>query len=115
MTAYFEPDIRPGAIEFDDRINFQWGLFQSGVFSVRQRKLLLTYGETLKCLEMGLIQPETPTEERFVEFCLGMHEAGSECERLWLLYKEEVQRSYVLDTSNSIEDASRADIQSAKQ
>lgn len=95
MNALIEPDIRPGHLAFEDRINFRWGIARSGVFSISQSQFLQKYGETLKCLELGILEPATPTEEHFVSFCLGLHEAGNELETLWRKYKANVKHDTV--------------------
>lgn len=86
-------EIRPGKFPYRDNVNFPHGLSRCGAFSINQSALLQGYGETLKQLELGALEPDNEAEQSFVLFSRGQKPAETQLEKLWERYLGEIKRS----------------------
>lgn len=84
---------------FYDTANYPHGFSRSGEFTIKESKILETYGTRLNMLWKGEADPETEAEEHFVAVMNGDVEPRNHIEKTWAKYVRlitEVKRVYIL-------------------
>jgi len=75
---------------FEDKLNFPYGFYKSGDFTIEQAQLLELNGTAYAELASGMRQPEGKTEKEFVAFCQGKKAAQTIHERIWKRYRAKI-------------------------
>ncbi|MHA7878727.1 MAG: MaoP family protein [Saccharospirillum sp.] len=91
MTATISPEGFTQGKPFTDNRNYPYGIERSGDYSIREAQTLRRLGETFRRLETGDLQPTNEVETQFVKMIKGEKEASSDCEKLWLKYRANVE------------------------
>jgi uncharacterized protein YifE (UPF0438 family) len=71
---------------FTDVKRFPYGFKKSGDFSIAEANILSVHGQTLQCLELGTLVPESKEEENFVQVFKGFASPETTFERAWAKY-----------------------------
>lgn len=77
---------------FYDDVNFPHGFSKSGFFSIPESELLETLGRRMYALEQGVVQPDSPIEQSFLEVCKEQKKPHTRAERVWHKYKKHAHR-----------------------
>lgn len=91
MSDAFSPEGFTLFKAFTDNRNYPYGLERSGDYSIREAQLLHRLGETFRRLEVGEHKPVNEVEEQFIKMIKGEKEATTDCEKLWLKYRANVE------------------------
>lgn len=81
-----ETEFRNGNKKFYDTKKFPRGFAKSGDFTIAEEDILIQYGDTMRALETGEIQPENAEEKHFLEMLENPDLANTKLERAWLKY-----------------------------
>lgn len=93
-SAYIESksmnniELRIGNRPFFDDIHFPRGFNRSGEFTIFESKIMQDYGDTMKRLADGDLEPINEEEKRFVRCASGEQEATTVVEKAWRRYKQ---------------------------
>lgn len=77
---------RHGKKRFYDNVKFPRGFAKSGDFTLSEENLLVTYGDTMLSLEIGVIAPDNIEERHFLKVLSQPNKAKTKLEQVWLKY-----------------------------
>ncbi|OEF18604.1 hypothetical protein A1QK_04985 [Vibrio genomosp. F10 str. 9ZD137] len=83
-----ETEFRFGKKRYYDNKKFPRGFAKSGDFTLAEEELLILYGDTMKALELGEIDPENAEEKHFIKTLKSPQKAKSKLEKVWLKYTQ---------------------------
>lgn len=89
-------ELRTGAKLFFDDLHFPRGFNRSGEFTINESKLLNDYGDTMKRLAEGTLEPINEEEKRFIRCANGEQEATTIVEKTWRRYKQIIMPKIVV-------------------
>lgn len=77
---------------FSDPKNYPYGFSRSGDFSINESKALMQQGCLCAALVDGILPPETPEDEQFLQVAFLHSEPETLAERAWVKYQKRINR-----------------------
>lgn len=102
---------RVGTKRFIDREKFPHGFDRAGDFTVPEADLLTQYGDTMRALEAGELEPENSEEKHFIKVINNPKKANSKLERVWLKYIQLARGGKRFHSLNSKKPAAVSDVE----